>query len=129
MININDAIKEKQEISRRTYTNDSSRMYFHDILRYVNITEYQCLLDNVKFFLGICPRSMDRNKRMEYWKYLKGYLKGLRYVNQEMILILNSEQTILENLPANTIDNFYLEINRFCRNDFLPMWLSAWENK
>lgn len=129
MIKISDAIKEKQEISARTYTNDSSRMYFHDILRYVNITEYQSLLDNIKFFLGICPRSMDREKRLEFWKYLKGYLKGLRYVNQEMIQMLNSEQIVIEAMPVNSIDNFYEEINRFCQKDFLPLWLSVWENK
>lgn len=128
MLTLHDATKEKEDILKQPDL-DSSRMYFRNIFRYVNITEYQSLLDNIKFFLQICPKSMDGSKNIEYWRYLKGYLKGLRYVDNDLKQKLEDEEKIVLGFNSTSTTIFYNEIRRFLETVFIPTWLSKWEKK
>lgn len=125
---VQQAIKERKEISQSPEA-DSSRRYFHDILRYVNITEYLAVVENIRFFLSVCPHSLDTSKNLEFWKYLHGYLSGLRYVDDVLKQKMREETNIVQNLKISDVNSFYQEMNRFCQQIFLPMWLSHWENK
>ena len=128
MLTVQQAIEERNKILQNPES-DSSRRYFYDILRYVNITEYLSVVENIRFFLSVCPRSLDMAKNLEYWKYLRGYLSGLRYVDDALKQKMNEESSIFRNFKAETVNSFYNEINNFIQKTFLPMWLSHWENK
>lgn len=128
MLNLYNATKEKEDILNQP-EKDSSRMYFRNIFRYVNITEYQSLVDNVKFFLEICPKSMDGSKNVEYWRYLKSYLKGVRYFDNDLNQKVEAEEKIVLGFSTSNTKNFYEEIRRFLEKVFIPTWLSKWEKK
>lgn len=131
MLKINDALDEKANILKKASVacNDITRMEHRDIIRYINICEYETLVKNCRFFLDMCPSSPDISRYLEYWRYLKGYLYGLRYVDEAMRNILETYEAGLQSMQPDGINFWRHETQKMLSNHFIPTWLAKWENK
>ena len=128
MTSIREAIVERERLLARTTGKAPLpfEAYQKDVVRYVNLGEYKTLLDNLEYFLKICPRSMDFKKCKTYWVYLKSYLGGIRYAKKlENLLVAEAKK--VESLNLETADSFVEEMKRFLSKEFLPVWVSCWD--
>lgn len=106
---------------------DTSRLDTSAIFRYVNLTEYRAIMENLTFFLKKCPHSLDPVKNETYLKYLKSYLIGIRYLDTNFINFINLRiNEIQRDLIRDDMNSLYTNVKSFLLNEFIPKWISIW---